>query len=264
MDLVTAWRKWNPDSTPYMLGADANVLKHSLDQSHVVTQRTPNFPSGDKRLHLALLPLPFLGDVLKASIYVLMLNPGLAKRDYEWDENPSFRRALLANLRQERLDGVMPFIYLDPQFEKHDGSLYWYGRLKKVVHKLADARRTSTEEARSEIAEKLAVIELVPYHSSTGSLVGRLDKDRLPSMHLAQEFVGTTVVERVRKKEAIIIVVRQVNRWNQCLPANLTEKQGIFRYTWGQARAASFNPASNVETPGGRAILRYLGVNAKG
>jgi hypothetical protein len=41
--------------------------------------------SHDRRLHLGLLPQPFFGDLRRASIYVLLLNPGLGPDDY-YDE----------------------------------------------------------------------------------------------------------------------------------------------------------------------------------
>ena len=60
-----------------------------------------------------------MGDMLNASIYVLMLNPGLGPGDYFEYKVPSFRQALLANLRQERITGVMPFVSLEVWPESH-------------------------------------------------------------------------------------------------------------------------------------------------
>ena len=36
----------------------------------------------DKKLHLGLTPVPFIGNLGKASIYLFMLNPGLTSSDY--------------------------------------------------------------------------------------------------------------------------------------------------------------------------------------
>ncbi len=270
MDLLSEWHKWDSNSFPHMLEADADVLKSRWSEQYVAKHRSwdeaiqdhdfcePN----DTRLHLGLLPTPFMGDMRNASIYVLMLNPGLSPCDYygEYQISP-FRQALLANLRQERLEGVMPFISLDPQFAWHSGFDYWHGKLRKVIQELAKARSekvrgTTFAEARSELGAKLAVVQLVPYHSASFTDRGRL-LDDLYSVQLAGEFVQETVAKRVRAKQAIAIVTRQVERWNKYLPEDLTDKQGVTRYTQHEARGASLSPTS----PGGRAILRHLGVN---
>ena len=169
-------------------------------------------------------------------------------------EVPSLRQALLANLRQERIAGVMPFVCLDPQFAWHGGFGYWHQKLKGVVEALAASRRMSLAEARSTLAIKLAVVQLVPYHSA---VFNRKALQQLSSVRLAMEFVRQTVAERVRAQDAIVIVTRQVEIWDQCLPDDLGEEHGIIRYTGSKARAASLSP----NTSGGRAILRELGVS---
>ena len=201
-----------------------------------------------------------MGNLSTASIYVLMTNPGVTRNDYKEYEEPAFRSALLANLKQERLDGCLPFRYLDPQFDWHDGFKYWDRKvgLGKTIQELAEARRISKPQARTEMGDKLAVIQLVPYHSANGPN----DSKRLnswPSVYLAGEFVRDTVAKRVRAKQAIVIAMRRVKRWDQYLPADLTEEQGVIRSANpGEARAASLRPTS----PGGRAILRHLGATA--
>ena len=271
MELLSEWSKasdqWNAGSPPYTLEADADFLKsyatvtyHSWDEA----RQAPNFYSPDRnrdrRLHLGLLPGPFVGDVLNASIYVLMTNPGVTRDDYREYEEPVFRRALLANLKLERLDGVLRFLCLDRQFAWHDGFKYWNSKvgLGKTVQELASRWGISEPEARTEIGDKLAVIQLFPYHSANGPSDSKW-LNSLPSVRLAGEFVRDTVAKRVREKQAIVIAMRRVKRWNQYLPADLTEEQGVIRsVNAGEARAANLRPASR----GGRAILRHLGATA--
>ncbi len=263
MDLLSAWQKWDADSPPYILKADANVLKSPKNKQYVVDQETPYTPN-DKRLHLGLLPGPFMGDMLNASIYVLMFHPGLDSEDYDGDKDHDFRRAILANLKQESLEGVLPFTFLDPQFAWHGGFKYWNNRLglAKLVKALAMGRGVSCEEARSELGKKLAVIHHVPYHNvSFNHQLDNAMRD-LHSTRLAEEFVKETVVKRVRAKQAIAIVALRVKYWNQYLPKDLTEEQGLTRYDTTLARAASLNPNA-PKSPGGRAILCHLGVDVQ-
>ena len=259
MSLLREWRKWNPEDFPYVLDMDADVLESPSWRPSVAKYRNwrkatrgPDFgKSDDKRLHLGLIPVPFMGDMLNASIYVLMLNPGLGPGDYFEYKVPSLRRALIANLRQKRK--VMPFVWLDPRFAWHGGFGYWDRKLKRVMETLAASKGMSLANARSTLGSDLAVVQLVPYHS-VGSNQRALRQ--LPSVGLAKDFVRRTVAKRIKTQEAIVVVMRQVKNWNQCLPDDLGEEHGIIRGT-GSARAASLSPDSS----GGRAILRKLGVS---
>ena len=106
-----------------------------------------------------------------ASIYVLMLNPGLGPGDYFEYKVPSYRRALLANLRQKRKKGVMPFVCLDSRFAWQGGFGYWHQKLEEVIKALATSKRMSLAKARWTLGTELAVVQLVPYpapHLSTG------------------------------------------------------------------------------------------------
>ena len=270
MDLLGEWSKasdrWNPGSAPYILEADveadadflknhATVTHHGWDEA----RQARDFDcKTDRRFHIGLLPVPFMGNLSTASIYVLMTNPGVTRNDYKEYEERAFRSALLANLKQERLDGCLPFPYLDPQFDWHDGFKYWDGKLGKTIQKLAEARGISEPQARTEMGDKLAVIQLVPYHSANGPNDSKR-LNSLPSVHLAGEFVRDTVVKRVSAKQAIVIAMRRVKKWDQYLPADLTEEQGVIKSANpGEARAANLSPTSR----GGCAILRHLGATA--
>ena len=261
MDLLSEWSKatgqWNLGSDNYVLGADANFLKslspvsyHSFDEVMQALDSNGSTPGANRRPHIGLLPIPFMGDLLNASIYVLMTNPGLDESDYRECEEPDFKRALVANLKQESLTGTVPFTYLDLQFDWHAGHHYWNRKFKGIIQALAKSRAVSYAEARSVIGNKIAVIELFPYHSVGSPSDSTLKK--CPSVSLVKEFVGDTVVERVRAKRATVIVVRRVKIWNQCLPENLTEEQGVIRLP--NPRSFSFKPTN----PGGQAILRRL------
>ena len=263
MSLLCEWGKWDPSNFPHILDADAAVLKSESWKPRVVKHRSwgdatgaPDFcMSGDTRLHPSLVPVPFMGDMRNASIYILMLNPGLGPADYFEYEVPGFRKALIANLRQAKITGVMPFVFLDPQFAWYGGFRYWHQKLKGVIEELAKSRGISLADARATLGRKLAVVQLVPYHSAAFGLSPKALKE-LPSVRLAQDFVWQTVSDRVRDRKAIVIVARQVKTWDPCLPDDIKEDCGVIRYTSSEARGASLGPNSR----GGCAILRHLGV----
>lgn len=256
MDLLRAWAEWKRNRPPFVLKSDRVVLSSARSARAVITIR--NWPDAhraadfcapkDRRLHLGLLPQPFLGDLRRASIYILLLNPGLGPPDYYGEhEVGEYRKALVANLRQEFKRGSLPFLFLDPQYAWHGGFAWWHGKLAGVISCLAETWAVPFAEARARLARELASIELVPYHSPSFWDAGGWIRD-LQSVALARAFVCDIVVPRVRRGEAIVIVTRQAKVWN------LPRHSRIVRYSGQQARAAHLSP----ESPGGRAILRHL------
>jgi hypothetical protein len=256
MDLLREWSHWNPATPPFILESDEVVLRSERSARAVITIR--NWPDAhraadfcapkDHRLHLGLLPQPFLGDLRRASVYVLLLNPGLGPTDYYGEnEVPEYRKALLANLKQKFERRSLPFLFLDPQYAWHGGFGWWHGKLAGVISRLAETWDVRFGKARARLARELASIELLPYHSPSFRDAGGWIRD-LRSVTLARSFVCDIVVPRVRRGEAIVIATRQAKIWN------LPKHSGVVNYNGQQARAAHLSPNS----PGGSAILRHL------
>ncbi len=252
MNLLQEWANWKASKPPFVLDSDQAVLGSERNARRIVTieswpkaYRAADFCAPkDSRLHLGLMPQPFLGDLRRASIYILGLNPGLGPGDYYAEyEVARFRRALLANLKQNKRRSF-PFLFLDPQYAWHGGFAWWHGKLAGVIARLAQTRNVEFAKQRAQLARELASIELVPYHSSK-SPGGWI---RLESVSLALTFVHNSVVPRVRSGKAIAIAIRQTKIWK------LPKEIGFVSYTRQEARAASLSPDSR----GGRAILDHL------
>lgn len=251
LDFIEEWGAWTAGSPPYVLAGDADVLsarRAVLWQSWDEATSAPGFAVPDGRLHLALLPQPFIGDMRNASVYVLLLNPGLGPTDYFGEnEVPAFREALLDNLAQRFGHDRSPFLFLDPRFAWHGGFAWWNRRLTGTIEALAEVKGMSVVDSRKYLGQTLASIELLPYHSSRFTISpGMLA--RLESVQLARRFVRDYVVPRVRRGEAIVIVARQARAWG------VPEARGVVTYAGGETRAAYLTPPSR----GGRAILEHL------
>lgn len=253
--LVAAWRTWTPGARPYVLDADRPVMldaKTAGAISNISSWRdaysAPDFAApGDTKIHLGLIPQPFGGDVMHASVYVLLLNPGLGPHDYYGEEVPEYREALLATLRQDFSPDRFPFMFLDPQFAWHGGFGWWHGKFAKLIKRMAIDGGETFADARARLAHAIASIELFPYHSAAfRERAGWLH--RLESVKLAKQFVSSYVLPRVQRGEAIVIATRQTARWN------LPERDGVVVYRSHEARSAHLTP----DSPGGRAILKHL------
>ena len=255
-ELFTQWALWEPSRVPFVLDADRDRL-----QSPQASKSTATFASwpeviaapdfgrpGDTKLHLGLLPQPFIGDLRRASIYVLSLNPGLEPSDYYGEYAvPEYRNALLANLKQQFHETAPSFIFLDPRYSWHGGFRWWHGKLAQVIKTFADERGVSFASARATLAAELASIELLPYHSSKfRDADGLLSK--LKSVTLAKIFVRDFVVPRVKRGEAIVVVLRKVPLWE------LPQIPGVILYEGKQAQGAHLDP----DSAGGSAILAKL------
>ena len=266
--LIGEWSRaagqWDAGAPPYVLAADADFVEshgtvtyRSAEEAREASDFHHPDRNRDRRLHVGLLPVPFMGDLFNASVYVLMACPGVTRRDYDEYEQPAFRKALLANLKQEHLEGFLPFPSLDPQFDWHDGFTYWNtGRgLGNTIGELAGRLGISRAEARAILCERLAVIQVAPYHSANPPRDNRA-LGTWPSVRLAGEFVRDVVVPKVRSGEAVVLSVLRVRFWDQYLPADLGEEEGVLRSAnAGESRSASLGPNSRW----GQAILRRLG-----
>lgn len=245
-----------PKKAPFVLDADRELLLSSKSSharsvigSWSAAIESADFCApGDTRLHLGLLPEPFTGDLRKASIYVLLLNPGLGATDYYGEyEVKALREARLRNLRQDFPSDRLAFSNLDPQFAWHGGFQWWHGKLRTVIAALAERRGATFAEARHAIGSRIASIELFPYRSASFNDQGKWLRN-FPSVQLAREFVRDVVLPRVHRGKAIVIATRQVALWN------LPEAADVIRYEPQHARGAHLTPTS----VGGAAILDYF------
>lgn len=199
--LLQAWRSCPIDSPPYLLPADVELIgkkcrcRCDLDLAAYVASDGFGDPE-DKSLQLGLLPQPFVGNSAKASIVVLMLNPGFHPGDFAEVSSAPLREALVQNLHGQALH--CPF--LDPTFAAHPGFDYWHGRLRGVVRQLGDRFGWRYQYTLQRFAAEFASLELFPYHSAKFG-VNDAVLARLASVTLMKSFVHEVLVPRTNKRE---------------------------------------------------------------
>ncbi len=258
-EYVDFWRRCSLVAPPFAHPDDLPFLRQNGER--FIDRESANFESfiggsrfgdfDDHRLHLSLLPVPYVGNLHDADIVILLLNPGFSYADY-WAEYKvsAFRKRSEETLLQS-LDGVeFPFFGLDPQFCFHGGFLWWEKKLRDVITAVAKKKpRRTYLEALRELSRRLACVELVPYHSSSfraHALIGEL-----PSVKMAQRFVRESLVPEARAGRRTLIVTRQARAWG--LPKG---GKNVITYAGGHTRGASLSPNSD----GGKAILKRFGV----
>lgn len=195
---------------------------------------------------VSLLPVPYLGDLKKADIFVLMLNPGLGLSDYITEHDPEHARAHRAIIRQKLKGFDFPFISLDPRFAWTGGFHWWEKKLRGVVTEIARTHDVTYWQALRNLSRRLAAIELFPYHSIR--FKGSKKLGQLPSVIAARTFVNEVLVPRAKRGELKIIAARKVKAWG------IKRSLHVVTYSGGQSRGASLGP----NTPGGKAILHRI------
>lgn len=158
--------------------------------------------SETSRVHVELLPEPFLGDP-NAPVVILGLNPSFSTYDLEAHSRPVFACLSRANLRHE--SGSFPFYLLNPTVES-PGRLWWEQRLARLLE----------VAPREVVAHRILCIEYFPYHSV------KFNHHRL---ELASQQYAFYLVRQAMRREAIVILMRSPRRWYSAVPELETYKQ---------------------------------------
>jgi len=255
-DLIRFWSRCHLDTPLCVHPDDSSFLKKEIECQHPTSfgdfVKCPRFGDRkDKHFHLSLIPVPYVGDVKRAKVVILALNPGLEYRDY-WAEfeMPGFRGSLERNLHQSLDHAEYPFLGLDPQFCWWGGFTWWEGKLRDVIRRIADVRFSGGYlEALRFMAQNLACLELFPYHSTSFAHQGL--RESLPSAKQAWSFFRDHLKPDAIACKRTVIVTRQAASWE----AEKT-KGDLIVYGKGQAR----NAGLSTHSEGGKAILKRFGI----
>lgn len=250
--LAAFWQHFDSTTPPYTHPLDREIV---LKLPHRVYSTTEDYVSSEdfgnpgSLLQLGLLPVPYAGDLAKADIFILLLNPGFDTVDiYGENDVSDFREATTRMLNQDLANEEFPFIFLNPKFCWSGGYRWWERKLHDVAATYANTKGVSYLEALRVVSQHLVAIELIPYHSAS-SPPGAVRK--APSAIEAQRFVKEVILPRARLGQVTVIVTRQAATWG--LTASKGEP-GIVVYDGGHARGASLS----TNSAGGQAILRRL------
>jgi hypothetical protein len=260
LEIVRFWAECSLEEPPFVHPKDLATIQHY--QPEVLGLPPTNFEKfiasrrfgdkADRDFHFSLLPRPYQGDLRRADIFLLQLNPGLNVADYrsEWDW-PEFRQTLERQLRQDLAGMEFPFFCLNPKFCWHSGYRWWEGKLRDVAWIIAERKFQGRYlDALRALSQRLVVIELVPYHSVAfkhGGLIRSLE-----SSQQAIHYVQTEIVRRAVTREITLIIARKVKAWG-VLRTSIRE---VVTYPAELARGSSLSARS----PGGQAILRRFGI----
>ncbi len=259
-ELIRNWRKCQTQNPPFIFPGDEVLLERQWSQ---YVTRINSFDAytkselfgrkPDRSVHVNLIPTPYIGNLVTADIFILMMNPGLAHSDhYSERQSEDFRQALISNLYQEALDKMYPFVDLNPKFAWVAGFQYWQGKLHRVIEIVQSDRKISHQQALSILAKRIACVEHMPYHSPDLRLPARLTV-QLASPKAVVSYVHEVIVPKAEHGDAVVIVARKSRSWG--LDKFVGHKNFVF-YEGAESRSVHLTP----ESPGGRAIMTRFGI----
>jgi len=251
--LIDAWRTVDVCSRPIALRADLPLVADAR-HSFIFASYDEWLAGGglekakNPRFHLGLLPVPYIGDLKRATVFLLMLNPGFEPDDYFAESSmPSYRDAVIRNLRQEVHDCDYPFIYLDPRFAWHSAGKYWRARLEWLARDIMQEQGIGYFAALRDLSRRIACLQLVPYHSSQFVFS---DLDGLQSVGLVRSVVSQYLLPATRVGKMLIVATRRSLDWGL---ADSAVSRAVITYSGSETRAAYLSRESR-----GGAIIRHF------
>jgi hypothetical protein len=258
-DLVDAWRT-KYCSKEKILELDRDALYLDKGNFHYTIRGFAAYIENKeferlkpKAFHLGLTPVPYIGDLARARIFILMLNPGFGHDDYYAEEmDELYRSRLSANLRQENATDF-PFMFLDPRFCWHGGYVWWRKRFGDLVDWIrGEFKLNDNQTALRWLSEKVASLELIPYHSidsgGANKFLGKSLSDWPRSSSLVRAFAAD-LVRAANEDQILLIVCRRSKEWGI-----ERESHNVVIYKGGHTRGAYLNQNS----PAGVQMKRFL------
>ena len=252
IEIISFWKELDTKNKPYWHPADKDIIESKKLEYYNINNyeeliNHQDFGNINGKFHLNLLPVPYTGDIINAKAYILLLNPGFSILDYIVENNNDIKQNIICNIKQDFSKTKYPMIWLDPEYLWTEGGLWIENKLRDIICKVKDNEKLSYLKALEYVSKRIAIIELVPYHSKFFNISSNTLKS-LESVKRIKKFINDYVFKKVENKEACIIVTRKYKEWD------LPKHENIIFYEGSKARGASLSSDSD----GGKKILEFL------
>jgi hypothetical protein len=214
--LIDAWAAQKFRKPPYKFTADDDryLEGKTINLSQQDLLNHPDYANIDPDLlHLGLLPVPFAGDLLKADIFIALINPGFGLGiDHYVETIPEFCDLLRRNLKQDLSSEAYPFFSLDPKWHWTGGGNWWHRLLGGIIRALAERKHLTYVDATKLVSKRIASLELVPYHSGNSYHIGSLAR-KLESTRLMKAYVRDVIIPRAENNTALLVIASGRGLW---------------------------------------------------
>lgn len=252
IEIISFWKRFDANKKPFYHPNDKNIIESKELEYYNINNYNefidhPEFGHIDGKFHFNLLPVPYTGDIINAKVYILLLNPGFSILDYDMENNKNIRQDIINNIRQDFSKIKYPMIWLNPLYLWTGGGQWIESKLKDIIYQVEKVKNISYIQSLEYISQRIALIELVPYHSKIFNLP-QTTLNSLESVVKIKSFINDYVVNKVKNNDACIIATRKARDWN------LPKDDNIIVYEGSKARGASLS----LNTDGGEKILEFI------
>lgn len=202
------------------------------------------------KLQLSVYPQHFVGNIDKAKIIILSLNPGYSTEYYDAYKNSTnkngtkYEQTIKENLEMEK-----PIFHAFELANERDLG-YWGNKMKCWVKDYDKITNREIIESLKKITENIALAEFFPYHSiSYNDMYDKLGKGTSPNSNRkikdylpTQKFLFEKIKKRIDDKDdkVIIILTRSFAKWYEAIEGLRDYK---YCYEVNNTRNFSLNPA---------------------
>ena len=206
---------WKADATLerglYIHEMDRQVVNQWVENG-ALSPPDPREPLFEREnaLHLQLQPMPYVGCLGEADIFLAMINPTVGPPDYVDAQCPEFRQ-----LRSDNLEQRVPDCFA---LNEDSAAQSWHTYYRRIFQSFVDeeadvtlapgstpAQRTEQEISLwEELRQRTAILELFPYYSRRATAILRANTQiSLPSAIRSREALQS-IAERP-KQDALIL-----------------------------------------------------------
>lgn len=216
--LYSFWKELSLDSKPYIHPRDKEIVKQYLKQldcnwKEFVSNADLISEKENTMLYTSLIPVPYVGDLEKAEVIILMTNPAFNPMSIWAEENSKeFFDALKSNLYRDKKSKYNPFLFLDPNFSWHPGFVYWTRRLKRTIDRIMEKRNLSHLQALEWVGQKIACVQLFAYSSKTLDSI-KINSLFPQSVKAVQDYINKKILPQAKQNKKLVIVVRSIEAW---------------------------------------------------
>lgn len=239
--------------------ADMKYIKNLLNSKNYppvdkvddgASEETKKAAKEKYKLRLDVYPQHFVGNIDKAKIIILSLNPGYTTEYYDAYKNSTnkdgtkYEQTIKENLEMEQ-----PFFHAFELANESDLG-YWGNKMKCWVEDYDKKDNEEIIESLKKITENIALAEYFPYHSiSYNGMYDKLGKgtsqnsNRKRKDYLStQKFIFEKIKKRIDDKndKVIIILTRSFAKWYEAIEGLQDYK---YCYEVNNTRNFSLNPA---------------------
>ena len=159
------------------------------------------------KIHTEIMPAPFMGDVDKAPVVILMLNPGYTKEEDRVGYYNKYKDWWKMEIQHIHKFPDLPLFCLDEEYAK--SSDYWIKKLKPLT----------SVSSNEKVARTICKIQFFPYHTEKyKNIYSNLLTEEGFGDYLPSQKYNFQLVMNAMNRNAIIIITRSKKMWFKAIP----------------------------------------------